>query len=266
MKLVLLSSLGAVHLHVAAEIARRFPSVTVLRPYREVAPPTVDERLARVMKKPVGALRDGMERRLSERRVDRSEQAIARLLFPSGAPFVPSEDVAIRDLHSPRTIARLRELSPDVMLVSGAPLLRPELFTLPRLGTVNVHYGVAPDYRGEDTLFWAMSRGDHKRLGVTIHTVDRGVDTGRILAQGFPQRRGGESEDELLASSARLGARLAIEVLTRLAKGQVQGTPQPPGGRQYFRRERTAMSDARHAFSRALGRTPPAAPERVIYY
>ncbi|MFO0593312.1 MAG: formyl transferase [Polyangiaceae bacterium] len=267
MKLVVISSLGAVHLHVVAQIARRHPPIEILRPYRPKAPaPPIDERLARALRSPVDAARDGARDRLRDARIERTEREIAALLFPAVTPEVSATSVPVKELCSPHVVARLRALSPDVIFVSGAPVLRPEVFTIPRFGTINLHYGVAPEYRGEDTLFWAMVRGDHERLGVTLHTIDRGVDTGQLLAHGFPRRRGGESESELWASCADLGARLATVVLDTLGGRPLSGVPQPPGGRQYFRRERTPLRDLQHQALRAIGRTPPAAPERIYYY
>lgn len=267
MKLVIISSLGAVHLHVVAQIARRHRPLEILRPYRPEAPaPPLDERLARALRRPTETGREALLRRIRDARIERTEEEIAAILFPAVTPAVNATSVPVKELGSQETVARLRALSPDVIFVSGAPVLRPEVFTIPRLGTLNLHYGVAPDYRGEDTLFWAMVRGDHERLGVTLHTVDRGVDTGQLLAHGFPRRRGGESESEMWALCADLGARIATVVLDTLDGRPLSGMPQPAGGRQYFRRERTPVWDLKHRAMRALGRTPPAAPERVYYY
>lgn len=270
MKLVIVSTLGAVHLHVVTEVARRHAPVAVLRPHRAPGPaPALADRLERLRRGPLAALREGVEGRVRTARLERSEAEIAGLLFGRATPHVEATPIALAELHAPATLESLRALGPDVIVLSGAPVLRPELFGLARLGTVNLHYGVAPEYRGEDTLFWPLVRGDFDRLGVTLHTVDRGVDTGRLLAHGFPERRGGESESELWAACARLGARLLVGLLDRLraeGAGALSGATQPPGGRQYFRRERTASWEMRYRLGRALGRTPPPAVEKVVLY
>lgn len=289
MKLVIVSTLGAVHLHVVSEIARRHAPLAVLQPYRAPAPPPpVQERLGRFRRAPLDVLRESVEQRVRTARMERSEAEIATLLFGGAPPHVEATPIPVSELHAPRTLERLRALEPDLLFLSGAPVLRPELFGLARLGTVNLHYGVAPEYRGEDTLFWPLVRADHERLGVTLHTVDQGVDTGRLLAHGFPERRGGEGETELWAASAQLGARLAVRLLDALRRAldggmgdvvaramhgigddvtrPLSGVPQPAGGRQYFRRERTALWEMRYHAGRALGRTPPPAAERVVFY
>jgi len=267
MKLVIISTLGAVHLHVVSELARRHPPRLILKPHRPPLPPApLSDRLAKLRKAPLAALRDRFEQRVRDARMAHTEAEIVRLLFAGAPPTVDATPIAVSELHAPPTLERLRALAPDLLFVSGAPILRPEVFCIPRLGTVNLHYGIAPDYRGEDTLFWPLVRKDYDHLGVTLHSIDRGVDTGRILAHGYPARRGGESETELWAAAARLGAHLIDRFLSTAGPESLSGTPQPAGGRQYFRRERTALWEARYRAARALGCTPPPAPERFVFY
>jgi methionyl-tRNA formyltransferase len=83
----------------------------------------------------------------------------------------------------------MRAQSPDVGLVYGSPILRPELFEIPRLGTLGIHHGRMPEYRGKKTTFWALYNGD-PTAGVTIQKINAGLDTGTIVAEGHVDARG----------------------------------------------------------------------------
>lgn len=267
MRLVIISSLGAAHCHVVAETVRRHHVAAVLRPVSaRSVPASATARWARFRDAPLAVLRQGLEQRARHRRMERLETALFARLFQGQPPALEAEPVAVPELSGPGVVERLRRLSPDLLLVCGAPVLAPAIFTVPRLGAVNLHHGVAPRYRGEDTLFWPLVRQDWDHLGVTLHYIDAGVDTGRVIAHGFPARRGGEDEADLWASAARLGAELIHRFLRACDSGAPPGRAQEPGGKQYFRRERTIAWDARHRALRLLGKVPPPSEERTVFY
>lgn len=86
-------------------------------------------------------------------------------------------------IHAPEVLEQVRSLQPDLGLIYGSPILKPELFEIPRLGTLGIHHGKVPDYRGNKTTFWAMYNGDPV-VGVTIQKVNKGLDTGSIVKTG----------------------------------------------------------------------------------
>jgi folate-dependent phosphoribosylglycinamide formyltransferase PurN len=89
----------------------------------------------------------------------------------------------VKDIHAPEVLAHVRALGVDLGLIYGSPILKPSLFTLPRLGTLGIHHGKVPEYRGNKTTFWAMYNGE-STAGVTIQQVNAGLDTGRIVKEG----------------------------------------------------------------------------------
>ena len=77
----------------------------------------------------------------------------------------------------------VRRLKPDLFLVWSYSMILPQaLIDLPRLGAVNVHGGLLPEYRGGHVMNWALINGETE-TGVTLHFVDAGIDTGPIIAQ-----------------------------------------------------------------------------------
>jgi methionyl-tRNA formyltransferase len=77
----------------------------------------------------------------------------------------------------------IRRLHPDLLLVwSYSMLLPPELIALARLGAVNVHGGLLPEYRGGHVMNWAIANGE-RETGVTLAYLDEGIDTGPVIAE-----------------------------------------------------------------------------------
>jgi folate-dependent phosphoribosylglycinamide formyltransferase PurN len=118
-------------------------------------------------------------------------RTIRRFLVDPGAELKLNRKIArlsdrihpVRDIHHEEVLARVRALAPDLGLIYGSPILKAELFEIPTLGTLGIHHGKAPEYRGKKTTFWAMYDGE-KTAGVTVQKINAGLDTGEIVKQG----------------------------------------------------------------------------------
>ncbi len=86
------------------------------------------------------------------------------------------------DLHAFESLAMLKSLAPDLGVVFAAYRLKPSVFTIPRLGCLNLHLGLAPEFRGSSPGFYEMLEGI-PTVGVTIHRIDEGLDSGPIIKQ-----------------------------------------------------------------------------------
>jgi folate-dependent phosphoribosylglycinamide formyltransferase PurN len=93
----------------------------------------------------------------------------------------------IESANHPEFTAHLAELGVDVLLNQTSELLREPLLTTPRFGVINRHLSLLPAYRGAWPIFWQFAMRE-REVGVTIHLVDRGLDTGEILAQSAMPR------------------------------------------------------------------------------
>lgn len=122
---------------------------------------------------------------------------------------------------------------PDLLVIYGFNwILPPEVFQLPRFGTINIHPGRLPRYRGPAPVHWAIRNGDPE-IGVSVHRVDDGVDTGPILAQRggipLPEEVTRERVRDLLAPVVE---ELLSTALARVVAGD-PGEPQPRTGADY---------------------------------
>ena len=115
-------------------------------------------------------------------------------------------------------IGRLRACGADAFVVVAFRILPPEVFTIPPLGTINVHASLLPKYRGAAPINWALINGE-VQTGVTTMRIDARVDTGNILLQDTqeitPDMNAGQLHDLL----AEKGANLLIKTLDRLQSG-----------------------------------------------
>lgn len=96
--------------------------------------------------------------------------------------------------NSPEAARFLRECRPDMAFALCKTLLKPEIFTIPRLGTYVFHPGVCPEYRNAHGCFWALANRDLGKVGMTLLRVDAGVDTGPVYGYfSYPYDEVGES-------------------------------------------------------------------------
>lgn len=130
----------------------------------------------------------------------------------------------------------LQQTQPDVVLVSTLAYKIPaDLLQIPTYGFFNFHYGLLPNYRGPDTIFWPI-RNQEPCGGFTIHKMDADWDTGAIAhLQPVPI----EPEDThglYLNKLAQMLPQAAIELIDNLsAQGdKLPLVAQEPGIGQYW--------------------------------
>lgn len=95
-------------------------------------------------------------------------------------PTIPL--LRFRNFHDDDCLAALAALRPDLAVVDGTYMLRESVFLLPRYGSINLHCGRLPDYRGAPPAFWELYNGE-REVGVTVHRVTAKLDEGPILQQ-----------------------------------------------------------------------------------
>ena len=115
----------------------------------------------------------------------------------------------------------LRSFDADIFVVAAfGQILSEEILTMPKYGCVCIHASLLPKYRGAGPIQWAIINGE-KTTGVTIMQMDAGIDTGDMLMKTEvtidPQETGDSLHDKL----AQAGARLIVEALPKIERGDV---------------------------------------------
>lgn len=121
----------------------------------------------------------------------------------------------------------LRGYEPDLILMTGFDqILREPVLTLPRLGAINLHPSLLPDFRGADPIQAVLLEGV-ARTGVTFHYAVPEIDAGNILVQAAYPVAAGETNGSLRRALAHLAAECVPRVIDLFADGS-----RPAGTRQ----------------------------------
>lgn len=83
------------------------------------------------------------------------------------------------DLNSHDMILDLQKINPDYMILGGVGILKEKVLKIPKYGTINAHPGILPFARGLDVVANSIIR--EIPIGSTLHYVDSGIDTGKII-------------------------------------------------------------------------------------
>ena len=193
----------------------------------------------------------------------------AKFFFPHGEPRLDRPEL-VREfphINHPEVVKLARALKPDLICVFGTSLIRGELLNEGRLGIVNLHGGLSPEYRGADCTFWALYNGEPEKVGCTLHYIDAGIDTGCLIAHISPEVHEGDSELVLFWRVVRDSAEVYAEAVARLALGEQLGMVQPGKGRLYQVRDRGLRHERKLAERLATGMLAGIAlPRRVNWF
>lgn len=140
-----------------------------------------------------------------------------------------------RDLNDAEVVSDLRRLKPDLVLFTGGGLIRKDILANAGAGVVNCHMGMLPKYRGMDVVEWPILEGDLEHIGMTVHFMDEGVDTGDILRTRKVDFAAGDTIKQIRDRFEPLMCREIVSVCVDFLEGIVKKQPQKKSaGRQYF--------------------------------
>jgi methionyl-tRNA formyltransferase len=163
-----------------------------------------------------------------------------KFFFGENAPQLarPELVVEVPHINDPAVVELAERLKPDVIAVFGTSLIRGALLGKGRFGMVNLHGGLSPEYRGADCTFWALHNGEPEKVGCTIHFIDAGIDTGKLIAHVSPAVHPGDDELTLFWRAVRDSAEVYAEVIERLGRGETLGERQSGKGKLYQVKDR----------------------------
>lgn len=129
----------------------------------------------------------------------------------------------------------LKEIEPDLVILGGTGIIRKNIIDIPKIGILNAHPGLLPKYRGVDVISWAIYHGNP--VGVTVHFVDEGIDTGSIVLQEAIGITESDTIESLGKKADRLAGELMAEIVQKVVDGEsIEVVPQSiADGKQYHR-------------------------------
>ena len=127
----------------------------------------------------------------------------------------------------------LADDKPDVLVLGGTRIIKPNILEIPRQSTVNAHPGLLPWLRGSASAGWALYKD--MAQGATAHFVSPGIDLGDIIvSRELPVFRG-DTYESINSRIAILAGELMAEAVTALQNGNVPRSPQDPEVGETFR-------------------------------
>ena len=122
-------------------------------------------------------------------------------------------------------VAQLAEFHPDVIVVAAfGQILPPSVLDIPSYRCINIHASLLPRLRGASPVAAAILAGD-EFTGISIMLMERGLDTGPVLARAQIPISPQDTTGSLTAKLSLIAAQLLLEVLPRWFRGEL--TPQP---------------------------------------
>ncbi len=171
-------------------------------------------------------------------------------------------------VNDPLFLDQLSKYQPDLFVLAGYnKILKKEIISIPRFGSINLHGGKLPDYRGVAPINWQIIRGE-KEGGCCIISLDEGIDTGDILIQEFYEIGINDTAQTIVNKQLDLFPSMLRKVVQKIETGQIKGIKQNPLEGAYFTRRypgdgliswKTMSAGQSHNMIRALtGPYPPA--------
>ena len=129
-------------------------------------------------------------------------------------------------MNTPEFREEMGAIGTDVFIVADyGEILREEVLSLPPLGSFNLHASLLPAYRGAAPVVHAILEGEDETV-VTLFRLERGLDSGPVLACSRTAIDPAETAGELAERLAKLSASLLLEQLPKIAAGSAAGEAQ----------------------------------------
>ncbi len=139
------------------------------------------------------------------------------------------------DLNAPVVVKGLQNVHPELVVFTGGGLIRETVLSLAGAGILNCHLGVLPFYRGMDVVEWPMLEGHFDRIGMTVHFMDRGLDTGDILRIQSLEIGAGEGISQIREKAEPVMCRTMVTTCLDYLAGNISRRLQAEAdGKQYF--------------------------------
>ncbi len=143
------------------------------------------------------------------------QSAIKTYAVEKGIPVLQPEK-----LKNPEFINSLKNLKPDLQVVVAFRMLPEVVWSLPTLGTINVHASLLPQYRGAAPINWAIINGEQE-TGVTTFKLVHEIDKGNILLQEKVAIGDNETAGELYERLKETGSQLLVKTIKGLQQNNI---------------------------------------------
>jgi methionyl-tRNA formyltransferase len=134
---------------------------------------------------------------------------------------IPDDIIKYRgSVNTEKAIEQIKTLSPDLVFVNGTRILSKKLIQSLTVKMINMHAGITPNYRGVHGAYWALYNEDYEHVGTTIHYIDAGIDTGKVIMQRKIEVTSKDNFATYPYLQVVAGVAMLKEVIKRLFEGE----------------------------------------------
>ena len=126
-----------------------------------------------------------------------------------------------KNLKDQSFVEKIKNFKPDFIIVVAFRMLPKVIWSIPNLGTINLHASLLPDYRGAAPINWALINGE-KYTGVTTFFIDDKIDTGDILLQKRIKINKTDNAEDLHNSLSKIGSLLMFETINKVVNNSIK--------------------------------------------
>ena len=142
-------------------------------------------------------------------------------------------------MHSNFVLQTLQKTNASVGFIFGAPLLRSDIFSIPKYGCVNIHTGLVDHYRGVDSSLWAMHDNRPDLIGATLHYIDDSIDAGEIIETDIIDIDATDTLNTLFYKTCQVGFRLLSSNIGDIITDKVNKKVLNNRGKLYQNKDKT---------------------------
>ncbi|MGE5329044.1 MAG: methionyl-tRNA formyltransferase [Deltaproteobacteria bacterium] len=181
---------------------------------------------------------DGQKILLSVVQPDKPKGRGLKLVFPPVKEYSLDNGIDVVQpvtLKDQAFVESIKELNPDLIIVVAYGRILPKaILDIPKLGCINVHASLLPQYRGAAPIQWPILNGD-KVTGVTTMYMDVGLDTGDMILKAEVPIEADDTLETLHDKLAEAGGKLIVETLRQIKNGTAPRIPQDESNATFTR-------------------------------
>lgn len=171
--------------------------------------------------------------RIESRAFKESVRADSKLLAA-----VTRRTVGAGEINNDEVVAWINNLQPDVIVVYSTSIIEEPLISAFPNRILNLHAGLSPYYRGAGTNLFPFYNGELEYVGMTVHYLDAGIDSGNIILQARPDFDPHDNPHTISCKNVLLGVQLMSAVLKRfLDEGPPEGCKQDLSSGRLYRKK-----------------------------
>ncbi|MBN1941097.1 MAG: hypothetical protein JW772_02855 [Candidatus Diapherotrites archaeon] len=160
------------------------------------------------------------------------------------------------EINSSETLELLKKENPKFITTYSTAIIKPRMISAFPKRWINLHAGLSPYYRGSGTNLYPILNKEPEYIGMTVHYLDAGIDTGEIILQGRPEFSEKDNSHTIGCKTTVVGADLMIRVIKRmLAEGTCPSVKQDKSrGKLYLKKDfsEEAVDNIRKLISQGL--------------